>query len=262
MFILIEHQSEPDELMLFRVLRYVVLIYERQAEEWLRSHSNLRRFRFNPVLPIVFYSGTRTWEGLKAMTELVQQGKLFARRLPTLEPEFINLSRVDPAILRSKGGTLGWVLWLIQQKRQSEAGFRDVLQQVVTRIDKLHGTNRGRWESLLWFLQSLVYHARKPAERAPLADFICSTVRKANQPETATMAKTIAEAIMEEGKIEGKIEGKRDMLLFQLRTKFKQVPEGVVAEIQSTTDDQQFAEWSSAILTADRITDIPFHALS
>ena len=76
------------------------------------------------------------------------------------------------------------------------------------------------------------------------------------------MAKTIAEAIMEEGEIKGKIEGKRDMLLFQLRTKFKQVPEGVVAEIQSTTDDQQFNNWLVAILTAESIADMSFHALT
>jgi predicted transposase/invertase (TIGR01784 family) len=53
-FILIEHQSEPDELMVFRVIRYVVLIYERQATEWLQTHPNLRKFRFSPVLPVVF----------------------------------------------------------------------------------------------------------------------------------------------------------------------------------------------------------------
>src|SRR5690348_8606484 len=36
-FVLLEHQSEPDELMVFRVLRYVVLIYERQMSDWQKS---------------------------------------------------------------------------------------------------------------------------------------------------------------------------------------------------------------------------------
>src|SRR5262249_15043076 len=35
-YILIEHQSEPDPLMVFRVLEYVVLIYRRQMQQWQR----------------------------------------------------------------------------------------------------------------------------------------------------------------------------------------------------------------------------------
>jgi hypothetical protein len=44
----------------------------------------------------------------------------------------------------------------------------------------------------------------------------------------------------------------------QLREKFKTVPESIIAEVQTTTDLHQFDVWGSAILTARRITDIPF----
>src|SRR5262249_32741054 len=108
-FALFEHQSEPDELMAFRVLRYVVLVYERQMAEWLRSHPHLRGFRFHPVLPVVFYWGTRTWEAVSPIRTLVHHGELFGRRLPELEPVFIDLARVDAAELRTQGGVMGWV---------------------------------------------------------------------------------------------------------------------------------------------------------
>ncbi len=256
-FILIEHQSEPDELMLFRVVRYVVLIYERQATEWLQSHPNLRKFRFSPVLPIVFYSGTRSWDGLKPMAELVLQGKLFEKRLPTLEPEFVSLSTTGTGVLQ-KSGPFGWVLWLIQQKREGLVTFRDVLHRVAARVDDLRGTNAGRWESLLWFIHAMIYHDRKPAEREPLVEVIRSSVRKANQPEVDAMSKTIAQALKDEGRQEGAIERSRDFFLLQLRKKFETVPESIVAEVQATTDLHQFDIWGTAILTADSLTDIPF----
>src|SRR5262249_17979028 len=61
-YVLIENQAEPDELMAFRALRYVLGVYERQLNEWLRAHgNNPRGVRFHPVLPLVFYTGTRTW---------------------------------------------------------------------------------------------------------------------------------------------------------------------------------------------------------
>jgi hypothetical protein len=184
----------------------------------------------------------------------VQQGELFARRLPTLEPEFINLSNTDEEDLQNESGLFGWVLWLIQQTRRKEATFRDVLRQVVTRVDKTRQTNPGRWESLLWFTLALVYHARKTGEQAPLAEFICSTVRKTNQPEVTIMSKTIAEALIEKGAIEGR----RDFFLSLLREKFKTVPEDIVAEVQATTDVHQFDLWAKASATARTLDEIPF----
>jgi predicted transposase YdaD len=257
-FILIEHQSEPDDLMLFRVVRYVVSIYERQATEWLQTHRNLRKFRFSPVLPIVFDSGTRTWEGLKPMAELVLHGKLLEKRLPTLEPEFVNLSTTGAADLQKKSGLLGWVLWLIQQKRQRQSGFSDVLHQVATRVHKLHDTEPGRWDSLLSLMHAMIYHDRESAEHEALVEILRSTIRKAYQPEVILMGKTIAPALREEGKQEGELEGRRNAFLFQLRKKFKNVPDRIVAEIESTTDGQQLEDWLSKILNADTIADIPF----
>jgi predicted transposase/invertase (TIGR01784 family) len=257
-FILIEHQSEPDELMVFRVLRYVVLIYERQATEWLQAHPNLRKFRFSPVLPVVFYSGTRSWDELKPMAELVQQGKLFEKRLPTLEPEFVNLSTTGSGVLQKQSGLFGWVLWLIQQKRQKRATFHDMMRQAVARVDELSGTNVGRLESLLWFMQSLVYHDREPAEHEPLVELIRSTVRKSMQLEVDAMSKTIAQALKDEGRQEGKIEGRREYFLLLLRERFRTVPESIVAEVEAATDLHQFDVWVDAFKTAHTIADIPF----
>src|ERR1700724_2769459 len=76
-FILIEHQSEPDEHAVFRAGRYVTQVYDKQEKHWLSTHSNTRGMRFDPVLPIVFYSGTRTWEELERMQKLVYHGDLF-----------------------------------------------------------------------------------------------------------------------------------------------------------------------------------------
>src|SRR5262249_21537707 len=90
-FILIEHQSEPDEHAVFRTARYVLQVYDKQEKQWLRGHGNTRGLRFNPVLPVVFYSGTRTWDELAPMQQLVHQGELFGALLPSIAPVFVNL---------------------------------------------------------------------------------------------------------------------------------------------------------------------------
>ncbi len=265
-FILIEHQSEPDEQMLFRVLRYVILIYERQMAEWLKTHSNLRDFEFEPVLPIVFYSGTRTWTRLKPMRELVRGGKLFEKRLPELEPEFINLATTSPEELQHKIGTLGWVLWLNQQRKQKADVFRDALKQAVRRIDGLLDRSPARWEQLLWYAQALVYHVRQGDERRQMAEFIRETVQASKRTEVESMSKTIAEVIKEEGFLEGREEGilegtlkkQRETLLRQLRLKFKRVPAAIEAEINATQDVKKLDDWLDQVVIAKTLADIHF----
>jgi predicted transposase YdaD len=55
---LIEHQSEPDDHAVYRAIRYVMQVFELQAREW---RGKPRDLRFDPVLPVLIYTGTRSW---------------------------------------------------------------------------------------------------------------------------------------------------------------------------------------------------------
>src|SRR5271170_2552063 len=81
LYILIEHQSEPDRFMPLRVLEYVVMIYKRQLRDWEKEHGNLDHCRLQPVLPIVLYTGTRTWDKLGALWELIELGDELEERI-------------------------------------------------------------------------------------------------------------------------------------------------------------------------------------
>jgi hypothetical protein len=176
--------------------------------------------------------------------------------LPVLEPVFVNLAQTAPDVLQRRAGTFGWVLWLIQQRRRKEPDFRAVLRQVVSQVDRLYSGDRGRWEELLWFFHALVYHAREPAEQGELVDFIRTTVRQAEQPEVQIMGKTIAEALEEKGALRKQ----RETLLRQLRVRFKQVPEAVAAEVEAEQNGQQLDDWLDAVVTARKLSDIPFRS--
>jgi predicted transposase YdaD len=256
-YILIEHQSEPEELATFQLLRYGVQVYDAQLRGWEREHRTRKGFRFQPVLPVLFYSGTRSWPRLPAMKELVHQGALFAPMLPQLRPLFFNLSSQTATALRRHGGVLGWVLHLVQQRHRPEPHFRELLGEVVARLEQLPSDQKGRWRDLLWYIHALVYHERERAEQPPLLDFIQKTVRATElQEEVTEMGKTIAESLREEGKLEGKLEGKRETLVRLLRTRFRNVPEKIVIQIQDTQDVAQLDTWLDAFASAKKLTDI------
>src|SRR5262249_29331963 len=156
--------------------------------------------------------------------------------------------RVDTGELHHKAGTVGWVLWLVQQRRLGTAGFQDVLRQVVQRVDSLPRGQHERWEQLLWFAHGLVYHEREPGEREQDAEFIRGTVRASRQAEVSAMNKTIAEDLQDKAK--------RETLLRQLRLRFKAIPEAIEAKIQATDDSQQLATWLDEFATARKLSDI------
>ena len=75
LYILIEHQSMPDEWMIFWVLEYVVQIYKHQIRKNGKGRKPGAKFRLNPVLPIVLYTGERRWDALGQLSQLIHCGE-------------------------------------------------------------------------------------------------------------------------------------------------------------------------------------------
>lgn len=72
------------------------------------------------------------------------------------------------------------------------------------------------------------------------------------------MGKTIADALREEGELVGLLRGKRQMLLEQLRARFKTLPDYIETAVQSETDVGRIDAWAKAFATARKLSDIPF----
>jgi hypothetical protein len=283
-YILIEHQSEPDPQMVYRALRYVVQIHDRQQQAWLQQHSNTRPLLFDPVLPIVVYAGTKRWQRLLPIREVVRHANLFGSMIPKIAPRFVNVRETAPEVLRTQVGVIGWVLWLIQQQQQPLAEFEEILRQVVAAVNPLAAREQSRGIRLLWFATYLVYHERPRPEWDRLIAIILASVREEFREEVASMGQSIfdelraegrsigiaegkAQGLAEgkaegkiEGKIEGILEGKRAALLRLLRLRFKRVPREIRAEIEAMLDSEKLDEWFDAVVIADRITDVPFQA--
>jgi hypothetical protein len=70
-YILIEHQSEPDRLMPLRLLDYLTQIYKSQGREWSQKNPTFKGFHVQPVLPIVLYTGKNSWPSVGTLSGLM-----------------------------------------------------------------------------------------------------------------------------------------------------------------------------------------------
>jgi putative YhgA-like transposase len=267
LYILIEHQSEPEAVMLLRVLDYLVQIYKAQLRTWEQHDGSAAGFRLQPVLPVVLYTGTVPWPALGHLTDLMDLGDTFRAVTPEFEPLFVSLPARSRTELETSGGELGWILELIQQRRAPAAQFEALVRRVVAHLEGLAPAESGRWRDLLSYLLALVYHDRGESERDRLRQLIAVSVRSEDRRrEVQTMGRTIAEALRDEGRAEGRAEEavqlRQQTLLRQLRVRFRKVPKAVEGVVLATTDTAQLDGWLDRIVTATSLSDMGFGTAS
>jgi len=264
LYVLIEHQSEPDALMILRVLEYLVQIYKGQLRDWEQRHGSRAGFRLQPVLAVVLYTGTGAWESLGRLVDLVEGGELFAEATPDFRPLFVSLPALAPAALESKGGAFGWMLELIQQRHTRPGEFGDLLNRVLSHLEDLSSKERIRWLDLLSYVVALVYHDRAPSEREGLKNQVLASVRTdERRREVETMIRTIADELRDEGRKQGLETGRREairarqeMLLRVLHARLKKVPKAIERTINATDDTVLLGEWLERAATASTVDEV------
>ena len=252
-YVLIEHQSEPDRLMAFRVLEYVTAIYRGQLRDWGQQHASFHDFSFQPVLPVVLYTGTRPWPAIGRLSDLVAGGPDFTPLAPVLEPLFLPLRDTPDSQLVSAGGSFGQVLRLVQQRRARSPVFRSLLGQVVQALEAMPDAERLRWLDLLSYIHALLYHEREdaPAMQQVIED---SVQTDPHRQEVNKMRKTYANVLREEGRLASR----RESLLRLIRVRFGDPPTEVVATIDACADIAQLDAWLDAVGTARRLSEVRF----
>jgi hypothetical protein len=251
-YILIEHQSEPDELMPLRLLEYVAAIYRAQLREWLAERGTASGFRFRPVLPVVFYTGTRTWERVGQLADLMERGELFARWLPSLEPLFLNVGALE-SLLGQEGGAFGQVLRLLLRRRAPLKVFRAAFRDAVEQLNLLPEQEQNRWRELLSYLRALVYNERPKAEHEGLNSILEASVQgEQRRQEVHEMVRTMADVLKEEGVLKGK----REYLLRALRFRFGELPPKVLDAVETTTEEAQLDLWMERLETAKNLKQV------
>jgi len=265
LYLLIEHQSEPDPLMPLRLLEYVVQIFKLQQREWLKGHRSVAGLRFQPVLPLVLYTGTEPWESLGELVDLIEWGERFRALTPALTPLFVNLPALPPGQLESQGGSFGQVLRAVRGRRLPAAEFDGLLKEVTAELEEMPAAERMRRQELLSYLQALVYHERDPAEQQALFERIEAAAGTDQfRRELTAMRQTGPELHRAEGRKEGEKRGekkgelraRRECLLRVLRNRFGELPAQVEKRVSAVRDFAQLGEWLDRASNAATLDDV------
>ena len=242
-YILIEHQSTVDKTMGFRLLSYMMQIWEAQRKEWESSKTPVSEWRLQPILPILFYTGDGRWTAPLSLTAIMDVPEILSRFVPSFDTLFLGVKSTDPEVLTQAGHPLGWLLSVLQREDAEDTSeISEALSAAVSHLAAVDESFAPQVAEAFRYFVRLIYHRRSVDEREGLIGIIREHIQ--NEKELETMAQTTAELLIEqgrvegkvEGRVEGKVEGKQDAVLKILQSRFQDVPDTLsqkIAEIQS-----------------------------
>ncbi|MGH8964171.1 MAG: Rpn family recombination-promoting nuclease/putative transposase, partial [Actinomycetes bacterium] len=245
-YVLIEHQSTPDPLMPWRMLRYLVRIWER----YLGEHP--KAVRLPLVIPVVVHEGGRAWPAPVELSELIDVDPVTAAAAAEFVPRFRflleDLAGTDPAELRAELSArpltpIAMVSLYVLQSAPRSADVAEELEQV---LDTLHAVLRspGGTEALRAMLTYIHGVSETPSERL-------RQVMARLGPEAEEVYVTTADTL----RAEGRAEGRAEMLVQQLTLKFGPLPDGVRVVLREASMDQ-LVLWTGRVLTATSLDDV------
>jgi predicted transposase YdaD len=207
-YILIESQSTVDQTMPFRLLFYMTHVWDMQRR-WLEVNANTsHKWKFQPILPIVFYTGEQKWDYPSDMRQLVELPPSLERFVPRHETLFLNLKAIESEQLTKTGHPFGWLLRVMQKEKADKEEFKEALHLSTQYLEQMPPEEKANWLKLMHFLLAFINHRREKSERAELFDVVSDSVREnSKREEVKNMTETIAQALIREGKEEGLKEG-------------------------------------------------------
>jgi predicted transposase/invertase (TIGR01784 family) len=229
-YILFDHKSHPDSLMPFKMLRYMVKVWDRQ----LQNQTQLM-----PIIPLILYHGANEWKTARTMSDVLKAPDDLKYYVPQFNTVLIDLSQRSDQELRGNA-LYNAVLQLLKYIGRDDLPERlpGLLKLFVQILDEPNGMDC--LKAVLVYLAN----ATDKFSREELSDALhhAFVTVKTAQKESQSPMPTIAEQWRQEGREEGLEKGLEKGLEIGIRTGIR-----VVLDIR-------FADHTAAIM--DHIADI------
>lgn len=241
-YVLVEHQSRSDPLMAFRMLRYVIRVWDA----YLRGHRQARRLP--AVIPLVVHHGRRPWASPVQLLDLLDLDpdaiSAAGQYLPRFEFLLDDLTGVGDQELRDRPLTAPARMALLLLKIAADnprlvSDLRPWADQLGAVLDQPGGV-----EVFIALLTYIELVGEVPA--GELHDIAASLGPKAEEAYVTTADMLRAE---------GEARGRAEILVQQLTLKFGPLPEAVSETVHAAPSDQ-IQTWAARILTADTLDQV------
>ncbi len=195
-YVLFEHQSQPDRMMVARMLFYIVRIWER----FLATEGKGQSTKLPFVFPLVLYQGRANWNEPRRLSDLIELPEESMRRyVPEMEFELKSLKEMDldhitPAMLRLGLSAMTLVI---------EGGFSDWLEKLIIEDEQARDVEYAGFGVVLRY----AFVIASPTEREAMIEVIDEKKQGGVVKEARSLYEAILFEGMEKGIEKGRAEG-------------------------------------------------------
>ena len=260
LYVVCEHQSSVEELMAFRLLCYLVRIWE----EYLGNNPQAKRLPV--IVPVVVHHSEQGWTATTAFEELLDldaEGlSMVAEHVPHFRFLLDDVSFESDEELRGRAmmSALGRVvLWCLRNGRspwrieQEIGGWVELLGEVK------RGANGAGALRRIW---RYIFAVSERTEAEELLEKLLAAVGEEGKEELVTVAEQLREQGRKEGRKEGhekgwnkRLQQQRNLVLKLLSRRFGELSEAAVAAVNAA-DYEQLDEWVERLLTAPTLAEV------
>ncbi len=262
LYVLFEHQSTNDPLMAFRLLRYMVRIWD----SFLAAHP--QSLRLPAILPVVLHHSDMGWTAATDLASLIDVDAEMLSNAGSYIPQFRfivdDLSGVDDHTLRARSLTNTAVIGLVLLSRaRNDANLVAELRRWLGALRQIALARNGLGVLSAFLRYALQVGEVQPEELRQLALEIGPVAQEAYVTAAQILTKeSYAQGRAEgeargkaEGKAEGKVEGKAELLVRLLGLRFGPLPDAIRERIAHATHDD-LDVWAERIITGANLEEV------
>lgn len=264
-YLLIEHQSQPDSTMQFRLLMYMTQLWDGLRQQWAAESVPRSQWRWPPIVPMLVYTGARHWPAPGGLMDAMVLPAPLARFTPTFEVLFLPIKAMTTSVLTRTNHPFGWVCTVLQQEQAPRPAFRAALVEALSHLASWSPT--AQYQRAVLYFVLLILHRRPSVEHRALLALVDE---HAHDLEVQVMAESMAEVLMARGRAEGLEQGieqgleqgrskeKQADILKLMHYRFDAIPEDMVERVASLRDLVRLDLLFDQVLAAKTLDDIDF----
>ena len=239
-YILVEHQSTVDPLMGLRLLSYMCHIWNAQRRVYMQGEVPLSDWRFQPIIPIIFYTGEQRWMRPPSLETVIDLPEALRRFLPRFDVLLLDVKgEPDERLLRSDH-PFGWLLTVLKAERYEPEDFVSVLERLRDHLRGLPDAEGAVWQQVIYYLYLFIFHRRSADEQPVLAEIVSDTHPYLGlSDEEEQLMRSMAEVTFQQGRQEGEKRGTIDSILALLNVRFETEAVAALRPALEAIDDLQ-----------------------
>ena len=273
-YLLIEHQTNPQRLQILRALTYAITVWDQEAREWGRTEAEAAaeegaadRRCLHPMVCVVLQTGSRAWAALRTLRELMSRVDEAYDTIPYSTVLLVRLADLTEEHLAQMPPGLTAFLRMMRVREEAASVVEAALARALAELTLLDAEAEQTWQRVLHFCTMFVWSERPEGEQETLLDLLADAAdrRKAGSArEVRNVARSMREVVEERaekrgearGEQQGEVRAARRLLLTLLETRWGAVPEDVRQAVEGLPDATEAQEALRRMVRAGTLAEV------